>query len=106
MTAGKLITLLSNQLLDSTNETSAMLKTDKLAAVFHHAFYYPDLKSSLFVYIMTLISRSYGENITYVNNMSNVSNITTPLSNAKVATSVSSMVSNEIAFENTPLMDT
>jgi len=58
-----LLDAIKTKLVDASGTTSQMLQNDKLAAVFAYARNDNNVKSTLFLYIISKISRSYGINV-------------------------------------------
>ena len=64
-TTGDLINSIKRQLLDANGNTSDLLKNDRLTAVFSHARKDNHLKATLFLHILSKISRSYTSNVPF-----------------------------------------
>jgi hypothetical protein len=62
---GDLINAVKQQLVDANGNTSVLLQNDRLASVFARARKDNNLKSSLFLYVLSKISRAYGTNVAF-----------------------------------------
>lgn len=78
-TTNDLLSFTKGSLLDANGQTSQLLKTDRLAAVFAHARKDARVKAALFMYVLSKVSRSYNTLIPFFNASLTADN--TPLTN-------------------------